>query len=161
MKEHDKPNRIREWKKRRGITTKELAERVGTSVAQITRMETGTRNVNFQWILRLSRALEITPGELMLQKDNPLLPSEREAVMLQCIRSEGDLLFDIVEAVIDAYVGRGLAVKERELLRTLRSTEDGLAIKAEAVINFHNAVLRAEEHKHPAGSHRGTRANQR
>lgn len=99
------PNRIREWKIRRNIKTAELAERVGTSIAQIQRMETGTRTVSFQWAERLAKALDVTPGELLAKEDNPFLPTDREKALLELIRKGGESLLCTVEAVAKVQTG--------------------------------------------------------
>ncbi len=49
-------------------TQEELANRVGTSVAQISRVETGANTPRFSTIKKLAKALEIDPYELVTFK---------------------------------------------------------------------------------------------
>lgn len=93
------PNRIREWRLRRNISMQGLAERVGTSVAQIQRMETGVRTVSFDWAERIAAAMDVTPGDLLARESNPFLPTDRERALLEKIRQGGELLLRTVEAV--------------------------------------------------------------
>lgn len=58
-------NRIAEWRHRRGMTTAELAESIGTSSVQITRLENGSRGLSIEWMIRLAAALGCIPAELL------------------------------------------------------------------------------------------------
>lgn len=58
-------NRIREIRKRRGMTAKELAELVGTDPVNISRIERGLRKLTEEWMRRIAKALEVTPAELL------------------------------------------------------------------------------------------------
>jgi transcriptional regulator with XRE-family HTH domain len=50
-------NRIREFRERSGLTGEELAERIGTSSAQIYKLETGQRRLTQAWLEKLADAL--------------------------------------------------------------------------------------------------------
>jgi transcriptional regulator with XRE-family HTH domain len=52
------------------------------SKAQISDLERGNRGLDIDWMRRIAKALGVTPGELLSQDDNPLLPvgEEREIV---------------------------------------------------------------------------------
>jgi transcriptional regulator with XRE-family HTH domain len=58
-------NRIREWRKRRGLTQEALARRVGTSVSEIHKLEVGKRRLTTDWLRRLGGALHCPAVELM------------------------------------------------------------------------------------------------
>jgi len=55
---------IRYWRKKRGFSQEELAERVGVHVNTVVRWEGGTRDPRAPDILNLCRVLEITEKEL-------------------------------------------------------------------------------------------------
>jgi len=57
--------RIRDIRKRRGLTLQELAERVGTTAQTIQRLETDNMSVSSEWLQRIGEALGLTPGDLM------------------------------------------------------------------------------------------------
>lgn len=56
---------IRQQRERNGLKQEELAAVIGTTGQQISRLETGTRQVTEKWLARLSRALGCTPADLL------------------------------------------------------------------------------------------------
>jgi phage repressor protein C with HTH and peptisase S24 domain len=68
-------NRIREFRQRAGLTMQALAERAGTSAAQINKLEKGERRLTVDWMVRLGRALEIDPKDLLPPEISGGLPS--------------------------------------------------------------------------------------
>lgn len=61
----DAPNRLRYWRKARGLTQEGLAERMGTTKQTIQRYETGKLPLTDRLIFRLSEILEIEPASLL------------------------------------------------------------------------------------------------
>lgn len=58
------PNRIRELREARGWSLQELGEAAGTSAQQVFRLEKGQRQLDIEWIAKLSKALGVQPWEL-------------------------------------------------------------------------------------------------
>lgn len=58
-------NRIRELREASRISSYELAERVGTTQSQISRLETGERRLTEDWMRRIARALNVAPSDLI------------------------------------------------------------------------------------------------
>jgi transcriptional regulator with XRE-family HTH domain len=58
------PNRLREWRKKRGFSQAELARRTNFSPGQIRKLEAGTRRLNQQNATRLAQMLWCEPGDL-------------------------------------------------------------------------------------------------
>jgi len=59
---HDK---LRAARERRFMTQQQLADKAGTSKANISRLESGDQNARMSTILRLAAALEISPEDLV------------------------------------------------------------------------------------------------
>ncbi len=59
--------KLREWRERRLLTQRELAEKVGMSVRQINRIERGIHEPRFSTIRKLAEALEVEPDELVVR----------------------------------------------------------------------------------------------
>jgi transcriptional regulator with XRE-family HTH domain len=55
---------LRSLRKARGMTLQQLAEKVGTSNQQISHHENSKRRINWDWIMRYSKALECHPSDL-------------------------------------------------------------------------------------------------
>lgn len=72
-------NKIRYWRERRGISQERLGELCHTSGAQISRLETGDRNLTVDWLYRIAKVLMIHPGNLlnMTEFDIELTPLVR------------------------------------------------------------------------------------
>ena len=64
--------RLREWRERRLLTQRELAEKVGMSRGQINRIEQGVHEPRFSTIRKLAEALSVSPEELVAWSDQPL-----------------------------------------------------------------------------------------
>lgn len=60
-----KPNRIREWREKRGLTLEQLAELSHISSSYLQRMEVGERNVSLKSLSRISDALGVGQRELV------------------------------------------------------------------------------------------------
>jgi transcriptional regulator with XRE-family HTH domain len=58
-------NRIRELRERAGLSQAQLAELVGTTQAEISRLETGERRLTVDWMARIARALMLRPSDLL------------------------------------------------------------------------------------------------
>lgn len=58
-------NKIRELRTAAGLTAEALALRVGTSQVQISRLERGERKLTLEWMMRLAKALECAPEDLL------------------------------------------------------------------------------------------------
>jgi transcriptional regulator with XRE-family HTH domain len=59
------PNRIEEWRTVRGMRQEDLAEKLGTSAAQIGKLERRERRLTTGWMMRLAEALEVYPTDLL------------------------------------------------------------------------------------------------
>lgn len=57
--------RIREVRRRRGMTLQALAEKVGTTAQTIQRLETNNMTVSVDWLLRIADALELSAADLL------------------------------------------------------------------------------------------------
>lgn len=57
--------RIREGREQLGLTQEALADRVGTSVQQVSRAERGVQDIRVSTLLRLADALEVSGSELL------------------------------------------------------------------------------------------------
>lgn len=65
-------NRLKEWREYRRLTQSELAEKVGTSTAVISHLETERRGLSAKWLYKLAPALGTTPGYLLDHDPNDL-----------------------------------------------------------------------------------------
>jgi len=59
-------NRIRELRNAAKLSQAGLADLVGTSQAQIARLETSDRRLTAEWMQRIARALHVSPADLFV-----------------------------------------------------------------------------------------------
>ncbi|HEV2747723.1 MAG TPA: helix-turn-helix transcriptional regulator [Allosphingosinicella sp.] len=76
------PNRIRELRSLAGLTLQALADRLDTSIGQISDLETGRRELRLPWMKRIAAELGCSTADLLNPEDNPnsLSPDERGLV---------------------------------------------------------------------------------
>lgn len=66
--------RIRELRKLRGLTLKELADRIGTTPQTVQRLETANMTVSTSWLERIAGALGVEPAELISSSSSRDIP---------------------------------------------------------------------------------------
>jgi transcriptional regulator with XRE-family HTH domain len=66
--------RIRDLRKRRGLTLKELADRIGTTPQTVQRLETANMTVSTDWLERISDALGVRPVDLLEDREDRAIP---------------------------------------------------------------------------------------
>lgn len=100
-------NRIRQFRRQRGLTLRELAETVGTTPQTISRLETEVMTLSTEWLERLATALNVHPIELLEAPDRPDIP------LMGVIGANGALTrsADVDNFAIDIRAERPVAVQ--------------------------------------------------
>lgn len=83
-------NRIKEFRKMRKLTLEELAHKLNVSYSAVQKLESGTVDLDINWMRKISKVLEVKPYELLpidMQPDE-ITPEERE--ILRMIRKSKD-----------------------------------------------------------------------
>jgi transcriptional regulator with XRE-family HTH domain len=62
--------RIREFRKLRGMTLKELADKISTTPQTVQRLETANMTVSTDWLEKIARALLVEPADLLGTRSN-------------------------------------------------------------------------------------------
>lgn len=62
---------LQQWRKSRGLTQEQLAERLDTSKGQISNYESGKRGMSAGVIEALEEALQLEPGDLFRDPEQP------------------------------------------------------------------------------------------
>lgn len=58
-------NFLRHWRKKKGLTLEELAEKVGTTKAVVSLLENEKRPLSAKWLRKFAEALDTTPGRIL------------------------------------------------------------------------------------------------
>ncbi len=64
-------NKLFSIRKRKGLTQAEVAERAGLSDRTYADIERGTVNMRIETVLRICRALSITPNSILMEENAP------------------------------------------------------------------------------------------
>ncbi|HSV28777.1 MAG TPA: helix-turn-helix transcriptional regulator [Candidatus Omnitrophota bacterium] len=98
-------NRIREIRQDRGLSQEQLADKVGTTKAQISKLEKSQRRLTDQWMRRLAVALECHPGELFADTPVGITPEEQAILDLYRGLSEPDkqAAYRVVDAMAKSH----------------------------------------------------------
>ena len=81
-------NNIKAFRKLRGLTQSELAERLGISQVHLGRLENNARSLDLELIDKLSKALNVKPYELLPQEWQPQAITEEEQQILALFRKK-------------------------------------------------------------------------
>jgi transcriptional regulator with XRE-family HTH domain len=98
-------NRLRELRKKKGITQEVLAERTGVSQSAISQLENSEVEMGIKWMRAFARVLECSPADLLNDEDNPDRLAEEERDLVQTYREaappERATLARVAAAVVD------------------------------------------------------------
>ncbi len=75
-------NRLREFRKRRGLTQEQLSEKIGVTFQQIQQYENGSSRLNSDRLQQISMALEIPVGSLFDDSDERALTDEEMKLVM-------------------------------------------------------------------------------
>lgn len=74
------PNRLREWRKAAGLSLEELAHRVGSTTATLSRYERGQRSLTVDLLVQLAPQLGCKPADLLPDPESALSEAERALI---------------------------------------------------------------------------------
>ena len=78
-------NKLLTIRKKAGLTQNEVAERSGLSDRTYADIERGTVNMRIETVLRICKALQITPDDILIEENTAL--SEKQAELLEMLAS--------------------------------------------------------------------------
>ena len=78
-------NRIKEFRKKKGLSQEQLAEMLDTSSGQISSLETGKRRLNYTWMQRIAEALDCEVHELVIDSTDK---DKQLEVLIRTVRQD-------------------------------------------------------------------------
>lgn len=103
--------KIRDYRLRKGLTMKELGQIVGVTESAVGMWENGRRKPNYEYLLRISEALDCTVADLIDEREAPAPLPETE--------TEGDVYPEIT---MIARAGAKMTPEKRaDMLKILRT----------------------------------------
>lgn len=96
-------NRLRELRKKAGLSQADLAERTGVSQPAISQLENDVISMDVAWMRAFARVLDCAPADLLGDDDNPdrLSAEERELIhsFRQIDHQQREILMRVAEPV--------------------------------------------------------------
>ncbi|OAF05436.1 hypothetical protein AYJ54_00590 [Bradyrhizobium centrolobii] len=89
---------FRQWREFRGLTQEQLAERLETSVASISRIESGTQPYTQDTLEALADALSTDPASLLMR--DPSNPEAIWSIWDQAKQGERQLIEELARSVV-------------------------------------------------------------
>ncbi len=89
---------FKEWRQYRGLSQDQLAERLDTSVASISRIESGTQPYTQDVLEALAEALGTDPASLLMR--NPEAPEAMWSIWDQAQQGERQLIEELARSVV-------------------------------------------------------------
>lgn len=80
-------NRLRELRKRAGLSQAELAEQTGVSQPAISQLENDVATMDVAWMRAFARVLDCAPSDLLASEDNPDRLTDEERALIHNYRS--------------------------------------------------------------------------
>lgn len=97
----DPPNRILELRRSKDWSQQELADRVGVSKMQVSRLERGVGEFSLSMMRRFADVFEVSTAELLEEDDNPVQLSDDERELLERLRNADPEIRDQLRKVAD------------------------------------------------------------
>lgn len=107
-------NRIRELRKKAGLTQTQLGERVGLHQTQIGKIENNDRNLTIEWARRIAAALDTQVADILGDDDNPMRLSEDEQLLIRQFRAAPLDMRSIALQVIKPLLGQPDQLDDRD-----------------------------------------------
>ncbi len=94
--------RLKEARRKKGLTQDELSEKLDLSIAYLSRLENGTGKINLNRLLQICNILEVSAGEILLgvtSEDRIYLNKELAEVLQKCDGEKQRLIYEIAKLV--------------------------------------------------------------
>lgn len=132
-------NRIAEWRGVRGIDQQELAHRVGSTQATISRLEKGRQELTVEWMARLATALGCNPVDLLetalvaeVADDVAMTEGGMDPAVLAAIKAKGLQTYRVLTNVADTVgIAPGSTIVADTTASAIREVRDGSVVIAD------------------------------
>ena len=94
--------RLKEARRKKGLTQEKLAEKMGVSIAYLSKVETGKIHINLERLSEICHLLNITEGEILNGVSNhseKYLHSEFYDLLRNCSPKKQKLIYQIVQVI--------------------------------------------------------------
>lgn len=96
--------RIKEARKRKGLTQEKLVEQMDVSIAYLSKVETGKIHINLERLSQICNILDVTEGEILNGVSNnskKYLNSEFYELLRKCTPQQQKLIYNILKVILE------------------------------------------------------------
>lgn len=96
--------RIKQVRKKKGLTQDQLSEKMGVSIAYLSKVETGKIHINLERLSQICNLLEVTEGEILngvASHSERYLSSEFNELLRKCSPQKQKLIYKIVQVILE------------------------------------------------------------
>lgn len=96
--------RIKAARKNKGLTQENLVEKMGVSIAYLSKVETGRIHINLERLSEICGILEVTEGEILNGVSNnssKYLNPEFNELLQNCSSKNQKLIYDIAKVIVE------------------------------------------------------------
>ena len=92
--------KVRKYRKAKGLSQEQLAERVGISVTHMSHIETGNTKLSLQVLIDLAKTLEVLCDDLLNEQPNgkSATLSQIEELFSSCSAAQTKVILDVIRA---------------------------------------------------------------
>lgn len=93
--------KIRKYRKAKGLSQEELAEKIGISVTHMSHIETGNTKLSLPVFIDLANVLEVQADDLISEEPNGKVTAinELQSILDRCSAKEARIIADTVKAL--------------------------------------------------------------
>lgn len=94
--------RLKEARKKKGLTQEQLVEKMGVSIAYLSKVETGKIHINLERLSEICGILDVTEGEILNGVSNnsqKYLHSEFYELLRKCSPKKQKLAYEILQVI--------------------------------------------------------------
>ena len=96
--------RIKEARKRKGLTQEKLVEQMDVSIAYLSKVETGKIHINLERLSQICNILDVTEGEILNGVSNnseKYLNNEFNNLLRKCSPKQQKLIYNILKVILE------------------------------------------------------------
>ena len=95
-------NRLKIARKNKGLTQEQLVEKMGVSIAYLSKIETGKIHINLERLSQICNILDVSEGEILNGvscNSEKYLNSEFNALLKKCTPKQQKLAYKIIQCI--------------------------------------------------------------
>ena len=95
-------NNLHSYRKLRGFSQEQLAEKINISTTHMSHIETGSTKLSLQVLVDIAKVLNVNTDDLIFEQKPQILVNRINNILSECNEEQIEVITNIVEATKDA-----------------------------------------------------------